>query len=171
KTTRQKIRITSYIAFVAIAMAILNVLIMTIWETRDFFVARQALGAAFWQSAESSVGASNLLMWYLVLAALIILAGIFTAILENETPFTPKVPRRMKLAAILLFGGCEISLWIVWIIFKLMQQNALETQAAEQLMRTMSGRIVGDVLAVVLFCLAYIFEHGFKLQQENDEIL
>lgn len=169
-TSRGKIRLTSYIVFLLIAWITIHVLIIAIRGTADFFAAREALGADFWQSVEFSAGIGNLMSWYFFLAAMVVMAAIFTAILENETPFTPKVPRRMKLTAILLLICGEGSYLVALLIYRIqLNKYGLIQYDMDSLVTSLSAE--GSLLALIFLCLAFIFEHGLKLQQENDETL
>ncbi|NLF80668.1 MAG: DUF2975 domain-containing protein [Clostridia bacterium] len=170
-TSRGKIRLTSYIVFFLIAWITIHVLVEAIRGIAGFFAARETLGADFGQSLAFNAGISNLMSWSFFLAALVVMAVLFAAILENETPFTPKVPRRMKLTAILLLISGEGSYLVALLIYRIqLNKYALLQYDMDSLSTSLSAE-GGSFLALIFLCLAYIFEHGLKLQQENDETL
>ena len=100
----------------------------------------------------------------LLAALLVYVAFIFRRIGKEETPFFPGLSRRVKLAAPFLFLAFALPRWV-----------------ANAVISVSSGKLTGAVfdeisvillaVAVIVFCIGHILEYGWRLQDENNEII
>ncbi|WP_161961267.1 DUF2975 domain-containing protein [Eggerthella sinensis] len=103
-------------------------------------------------------------MQILLAALLVYVAFIFRRIGKEETPFFPGLSRRVKLAAPFLFLVFALPRWV-----------------ANAVISVSSGKLTGAVfdeisvillaVAVIVFCIGHILEYGWRLQDENNEII
>ena len=144
---RSKIKGTSQAAFVA-----LLVLAATI-----------AKAAA--KTSSSDVGAFVLFGVQTALAAMLAYAAlVFRRIGQEETPFFPALPRKVKLAAPFLFLAVAVPRWIGYAVLGAATGRVVGTLFDET-------SIILLVLAIVVFCLGQILEYGWLLQDESYEII
>lgn len=92
------------------------------------------------------------------------LALTFFRISSQETPFFRKLPRRIKIAAVLLLAAAQVPRWIGYAVL------SIATGRPTGVLFDEFG-ILALALALILFCLGQIFEYGYLLQDENYEII
>lgn len=92
------------------------------------------------------------------------LALTFFRISSQEAPFFKKLPRQIKIAAVLLFAAAQVPRWIGY---------AVLSAASGRLTGTLFDEfgILALAFSLILLCLGQIFEYGYLLQDENYEII
>ena len=93
-------------------------------------------------------------------SVLFVLYRIFLDISRSYTPFEKKHVIRMKQVAILTFAMCITTNICDWVGSILLQQRAL-----------LEIDIMWLVIAIVIYCIAHIFDYGYQLQTQSDETL
>ena len=113
---------------------------------------------------------SNLRAWLIdvalgtvtMIAILFIAGSIFRNISRDCTPFTKKNSTRIMIISLLIIAD-EIVIAPLQLLLKMILVPEVEA--------IVSITLSNMVVAVVVFCLALIFEYGRTLQQESDELL
>ena len=117
------------------------------------------------ESSSSDVGAFVLFGVQTALAAMLAYAAlVFRRIGQEETPFFPALPRKVKLAAPFLFLAVAVPRWIGYAVLGAATGRVVGTLFDET-------SIILLVLAIVVFCLGQILEYGWLLQDESYEII
>jgi len=96
----------------------------------------------------------------IIFSLLFILHRIFSDISRSYTPFEKKQARRMKKVAVI-----ALILGISEYVFESIAQSVLNRATAGSI------DLIWFVLAVVIYCMAQIFDYGCQLQSQSDETL
>ena len=91
---------------------------------------------------------------------LFLLYRLFSDISRNYTPFEEKHVTRMKQVAMLTFAMCVTANICDWTMSTLLQQTVM-----------LEIDIMWLVIAIVIYCIAHIFDYGYQLQTQSDETL
>lgn len=111
------------------------------------------------------INAGVWIMRQILLTVLLVYAAfIFHRIGKEETPFFKKLPRRIKIAAVLLFVALVVPQWIGYAALSISTGTFSFVVFDE-------NSIMALALAFVVFCLGQIFEYGYLVQDENYEII
>jgi hypothetical protein len=162
----KKLHRASMVAFIYFASTLLVIIILTGQFVAEFAEKRQALGADFWLSADFTSGLSHIIVGICCVVTFIVLSVMLLQIHDAKTPFLPRIPRLMKTVAVILligWGGCLLGAIVLPLIifgWPLTKDIILAGYTEWPL-----------ALGLIFLCLSYAFEHGLKLQQENDELL
>ncbi|WP_102379812.1 hypothetical protein [Raoultibacter timonensis] len=151
-------RTSTAIAVVLLCIAAICICAV-LWGAWNWIGGKQTL------DIHAQVNAGVWLLRYTLISALLVYAAlIFFRIGSEETPFFKELPRRIKIAAVLLFVALTVPQWIGYAVisgatgtvsFVIFDENS----------------IVALALAFVVFCLGQIFEYGYLVQDENYEII
>ena len=172
KALRGKIRLTSYLLFIFLANDIFNNLFVSVSEFQGFIAGCKSADSAFFQSTEFSHGIGDILMIILCCFFWFVLARVFYAFFDKETPFLPKLPKQMKLSAVLLVASYAVPYAVMFIIYKIQQAKfGAELVANPITVEEISLLSSSTFVALIILCLAYVFEYGMALQRECDELL
>jgi hypothetical protein len=129
---------------------------------QDIFTITSSVGSIEMLSTQNLVILFLLAVIQLIilLGALSILYRIFSDISHNYTPFEKKQVTRMKQVAILTFVLCISSNIFTWIASVLLRETTI-----------LSLDVMWLGIAVVIYCIAHIFDYGYQLQTQSDETL
>lgn len=97
-------------------------------------------------------------------ALLIVTAFIFRKISINETPFLKEVPKRLKVVSLLLFLSIAVPQWLGYALYSISTGKVAFAVFENQ-------TILAFIISSLIFCFAQIFDYGYMIQDENDEIL
>ena len=161
-TVKQKIRHSSMAIFVGLLgicslLGISQLYNLGAWLTDYVFTGSLANGLAL-DKAVKSLGQLVLLVF------LLYISFIFRRIGEEETPFFPALPRKLKVAAILLFFAMTLPRWIGDAVHCFTTQTLVFTLVDE-------STIFALLLAAILFCFGRMLEYGYLIQNDNDAIV
>lgn len=106
----------------------------------------------------------NLISPCCYLVILIFTAQTFYKIRKSQTPFQSFLPKRLKILAVLVFIALIISKYIHYLLLSLAKGKFLFSILDETDLQAL-------ILAGIIYCLAWIFQYGCMLQEENDGIL
>ena len=156
---RTKIKPTSMTAFVAILVIALMFGIQTSVSIADWLTTGGALS-----NPDSTLRGAGLLKNLLLIASGVYVAFVFLHINREETPFFAALPRKIKTAAVLLFGALIVPKWLYYAIMSIQMGTLSFTVIDESV-------IFAFMLAAIVFCLGQILEYGYLVQDENNEII
>ena len=158
---RSKIKGTSQAAFVALLVLAAALAMVAAATLATYLGSATSLDPA----SSSDVGAFVLFGVQTALAAMLAYAAlVFRRIGQEETPFFPALPRKVKLAAPFLFLAVAVPRWIGYAVLGAATGRVVGTLFDET-------SIILLVLAIVVFCLGQILEYGWLLQDESYEII
>lgn len=158
--TREKIQTSSTCISVALFLLSLAFGIATIVMAYGWLASPEG---AF--SSKETLHAGALALQQLLFTVLIVhVARIFCRISREETPFFEELPRKIKIAAALLFFAFAIPQWVFWASLCL-----TGGPTGFMLLNEVSGSAL--LVAAVVFCLGQILEYGYLVQDENYEII
>ena len=158
---RSKIKGTSQAAFVALLVLAAALAMVAAATLATYLGSATSLDPA----SSSDVGAFVLFGVQTALAAMLAYAAlVFRRIGQEETPFFPALPRKVKLAAPFLFLAVAVPRWIGYAVLGAATGRVVGTLFDET-------SIILLVLAIGVFCLGQILEYGWLLQDESYEII
>lgn len=157
---RAKIKASSAIAYALLLLLSLAALAAT------------ALSAvAWWTSGGSALSTPAIVnegigyVRQLLLAGVLLYAArIFCRISLEETPFFESLPRKIKLAGVLLFLAIAVPEWASFPLAGLVGGRPSFVFVDQTI-------AFAFMLAFFVFCLGRVFEYGYLVQDENFEII
>lgn len=161
---RQKIKSTSkaiYIALFALAGILLVGAVFSVSATPGRYLAMR-LGTYTPLEFQLDIVAIGRLCC--LVALLVVMAFIFRKISVNETPFLKTIPKRLKIVSLLVFVSIAVPQWLGYVFYSI-STGEVSFSVFDNL--TISAVIISGLV----FCFAQIFDYGYMIQDENDEIL
>lgn len=161
-TIKRKIRNTSLTIFVGLLVVCTPFALGQVYNLGVWFTDYAITGSL--DNTVALNGAMQNLGQLFLMGLLVYIAFIFGHISEEETPFFPTLPHKLKVAAVLLFLAMTLPRWIGEAVHCFTTQTLGFTIAD-------GSTLIALLLAAILFCFGRILEYGYLIQNDNDAIV
>lgn len=164
---KARIASSSTVAFVVLAvaacLAALSTIISSGMGIMGFFGALGS-GSPAALSVQQAAAGTRALQDALLAAFLLVMAFTFRRISLAETPFIEAVPKRLRVASVLLFAAIALPHWLGMLLGSLAEGSAGFAMVDGTI-------LLAFACAAIVFCLAHIFDYGLMMQRDADGIV
>lgn len=92
------------------------------------------------------------------------LSFMFRRVAKEQTPFFKELPLMIKVSGLLLFLTLALPRWMAYALVSV-AHGAVNFAVFDEV------STMGLLMASVIFCLGHLFEYGYRLQVDHDEIV
>jgi len=162
-TTRKIVKVLRIFSYVAIALFFFVAVVSAtpLFQESGVVIEDNATGAELEMSDLMTKGALAVSALAIGSVVMLLCEKVLGTVNTESTPFVPKNVKRIKTISVLMAASSVVPSWVSQIVGFIAGKREM----------MMNVEVTMLVIALVIWCVALIFEYGVTLQEREDETL